>query len=334
MSAYLRGIQYCLPEQVRRNEDLAAVHRTWDPAKFYEKTGIRSRRIASVDQTAGDLGYRAAERLLDELSVDRDTIGALIFCTQSPDFFLPTTACLLQERLGLPTHCGAFDYNLGCSGFTYGLWLSRSLILSNAVSNVLLIVADTYSKYCDPDDLTTAPIFGDAGAAALISAAPAGSIGTLGPTVVGTDGRGASNLIVRAGGARLPKSSARGDTYLYMNGPEVFSFTLSAVKVGIQQLLDRLEVGWDEVDLFLFHQANRFLLQRLQAVMKIPDEKLPIDVEDVGNTVSASIPLLIRRGMDRGLFRPGQRCVMAGFGVGYSWAMSAMTWGVAEGSLP
>ena len=327
MTAYLRGIHYCLPERVRTNVELAAAHPAWDPTKLYEKTGIRSRRIAAIDQTASDLGYIAAERLLEELSFDRGRIDALLFCTQSPDFFLPTTACLLHTRLGLPSHCGAFDYNLGCSGFTYGLWLSRSLILSNAVSNVLLIVADTYSKYCDPDDLATAPIFGDAGAAALISASADGSIGTLGPTVVGTDGRGSHNLIVRAGCARLPSSSARGDNHLYMNGPEIFSFTLSAVKAGIQQLLDRLDIGWDEVDVFLFHQANRFMLERLRTVMKIPEEKMPIDVEDVGNTVSASIPLLIRRGMDRGLFRPGQKCVLAGFGVGYSWAMSALTWG-------
>jgi len=327
MSVFLGGLQYYLPEQISTNEGWTTRHHDWDPARFYEKTGIRRRRIAAVDQTAGDLGYLAAERLLAELSFDRGTIDALLFCTQSPDFFLPATACLLQQRLGLPSTCGAFDYNLGCSGFTYGLWLSRALILSKAVNNVLLIVADTYSKYCDPDDLTTAPIFGDAGAAALISASPRGSLATLGPTVVGTDGRGADNLIVRAGCARLPRSQSSRDTHLYMNGPEIFSFTLSAVKSGIQQLLDRLEVGWDEVDLFLFHQANRFMLQRLRNVMKIPEEKMPIDVEDVGNTVSASIPLLIRRGMDRGLFRPGQRCVMAGFGVGYSWAMSALTWG-------
>ncbi len=329
MTAFLLGIECHLPEQIRTNEELAALHAGWDATKFYEKTGIRSRRIAAVDQTASDLGYLAAERLLRGTAIDRGTIDALLFCTQSPDFFLPTTACLLQERLGLPSTCGAFDYNLGCSGFTYGLWLARSLILSNTVRNVLLIVADTYSKYCDPDDLTTGPIFGDAGAAALISGSSSGSIATLGPTVVGTDGRGAGNLIVRAGCARLPATTSRADRHLYMNGPEVFSFTLSAVKAGIQQLLDGLGIGWNEVDVFLFHQANRFMLQRLRTVMKIPEGKMPIDMEDVGNTVSASIPLLIRRGMDRGLFRPGQRCVMAGFGVGYSWAMSALTWGEA-----
>jgi 3-oxoacyl-[acyl-carrier-protein] synthase-3 len=327
VSVYLRGIQYCLPERAHTNEEFATAHPKWNPAKFYEQTGIRSRRIAAVDQTAGDLGYLAAERLLEELSVERDTIGALLFCTTSPDFLVPPTACLLQQRLRLPLQCGAFDYNLGCSGFTYGLWLARSLILSKAVDNVLLIVADTISKRCDPDDLATAPIFGDAGAAALISASPTGSIATVGPTVVGSDGRGADKLIVRAGGARLPKSSVRRDNHLYMNGPEIFSFTLSTVKSGIQQLLDRLDLGWSEVDWFVFHQANGFLLQRLRTMMKIPEEKMPMDFADVGNTVGTSIPIVMRRAMDRGLFKPGQKCVLAGFGVGYSWAMSALTWG-------
>jgi 3-oxoacyl-[acyl-carrier-protein] synthase-3 len=199
------------------------------------------------------------------------------------------------------------------------------MIASGSCENVLLVVGDTYSRYCDPHDLATVTIFGDAGAAALIGASPENSLATVGPTVVGTDGRGGENLIVRGGGARSPG----GETRLQMNGPEIFSFTLSAVKAGIGQLLDVMQIGWDDVDLFLLHQANRFMLESLRKAMKIPAERLPIDLEETGNTVSASLPLLMRRAMDRKLFRDGQTCVLAGFGVGYSWAMTGLHWGRA-----
>jgi 3-oxoacyl-[acyl-carrier-protein] synthase III len=332
MNCHILGVQYHLPEGRRTNEDLVQANPGWDAEKIFQKTGIRARRVAAVAETAGDLGYLAARRLLDELDFDPARVDVLLFCTQSPDFALPATACLLQERLGLPNSCGAFDFNLGCSGFTYGLWLARSLITSGEAANVLLIVGDTYSKYCNVHDITTATIFGDGAAAALLAAAPEGAIATLGPTVVGTDGRGARNLIFRGGGCRRSQVAATDAEaeHLFMNGPEIFSFTLQAVEGGIRRLLTRINLNPDDVDLFLFHQANRFMLERLRARMRIPEEKLPIDLEEFGNTVSASIPVLIRRCLDRGILRPGQTCVLAGFGVGYSWAMSAVTWGVAE----
>jgi 3-oxoacyl-[acyl-carrier-protein] synthase III len=341
MNCHLLGVQYHLPDGCRTNEDLVEANPGWDAEKIFQKTGIRARRVAAVAETAGDLGYVAARRLLDELTFDPARIEVLLFCTQSPDFALPATACVLQERLGLPDSCGAFDYNLGCSGFTYGLWLARSLIRSGEAANVLLIVGDTYSKFCNLHDITTATIFGDGAAAALLAASPDGAIATLGPTIVGTDGRGARNLIFRGGGCRLsdgpgargagePDGCDPGGEHLFMNGPEIFSFTLHAVQAGIQRLLDRINLSWDDVDLFLFHQANRFMLERLRAKMRIPEEKLPIDLEEIGNTVSASIPILIRRCLDRGTLRPGQTCVLAGFGVGYSWAMSAVRWGRPE----
>ncbi len=324
MTPYLAGVRYYLPETIRSNEDLAAINPGWDAEKIYRKTGIRRRPIAGEGQTASDLGYEAASRLIEELAVDRARIDALLFCTQSPDYHLPTTACLLQDRLGLPTSCGALDFNLGCSGFTYGLWIARSLIQAGSAQTVLLVTADTYSKYCDVHDLATATIFGDAGAAALISSSPGERFAAVGQTVVGTDGRGAGNLIVRAGGAR-----AGGVSPLFMNGAEIFSFTLGAVPSGVQRLLDRLSLGWDQIDVFLMHQANRFILESLRDTMRIPPEKLPIDLEDCGNTVSASIPILMRRCQERGLFKAGQRCVLVGFGVGYSWAMTELN--IVEG---
>ena len=338
MSAYLRAIRYWLPQQCRTNEDLVRLNPTWQADAIYAKTGIRSRPIAAEDETAADLGYQAAERLIEEVGVARERVDALLFCTQSPDYFLPTTACLLQTRLKLPDTCGAFDFNLGCSGFTYGLWVASALVNSGAAENVLLVVAETYSKYCDLHDLTTATIFGDGAAAALITANETDAAALLGPTLVGTDGRGAEQLIVRAGAARQraqqgtpsPESGAaaghRDGEYLTMNGPEIFTFTLARVQAAIQQLLDRTGLGWNDVDWFLFHQANRFMLDQLRKKMGIPAEKAPIDMETLGNTVSATIPILIARCQERGLLRAGQDCVLAGFGVGDSWAMSHIRW--------
>jgi len=327
LGVYLRALACHLPSGEVGNDALVALNPGWDAQGILNKTGIRSRRIAAPGETASDLAFTAADRLLRETPVDRGSIDALLFCTQSPDFYLPTSACLLQERLGLSQNCGALDFNLGCSGFTYGLWLAHGMIASGSCANVLLVLGDTYSKYCDPHDLPTVSIFGDAGAAVLISSSPEHSLARLGPTIVGTDGRGAENLIVRGGGARAP----HGEMRLQMNGPEIFSFTLSAVKAGIGRLLGVMQIDWNEVDLFLLHQANRFMLENLRKSMKIPADRMPIDLEDTGNTVSASLPVLMRRAMDRNLLRDGQTCVLAGFGVGYSWAMTGLYWG-REGS--
>jgi 3-oxoacyl-[acyl-carrier-protein] synthase-3 len=312
--AYLRDLEVSLPDTIRSNEDLVRVNPTWDAGKIYAKTGIRARRVAGPEETAADLGCRAAERLLARLEVDRSQVDALLFCTESPDYPLPPTACTLQTRLGLSVDCAALDYNLGCSGFTYGLWLAKALVESKSARNVLLIAADTYSKYCDPHDLATAAIFGDGGAAALIDADADRALARIGTTVLGTDGRGAEHLIVRAG------------QHLAMNGPAVYAFTLSVVQASIQKLLDQVGLHWEEIDLFLLHQANRYMLDQLRINMRVPAEKVPIDMEDVGNTVSASIPLLVRRCMDRGILKAGARCVLAGFGVGYSWATTFVQW--------
>lgn len=329
MNAYLRGIQYHLPEGVRTNDDLAEVNPTWDAEKIFAKTGIRSRHIAAPGETAADLACIAAEKLIDECALRRDAIDVLLLCTQSPDHLLPTTACLLQERLQLPTTCAAMDYNLGCSGFTYGLWLARALIRSGSARHILLLAADTYSRYCDVHDLTTATIFGDGAAAALITASPENAVATIGETLTGTDGRGKESLIVRSGCARQPESENDRDRHLYMDGPEVFAFTITTVHQAVRRLLDQLGMKPDQIDWYLFHQANVFMLKKLGQAMRIDLEKMPIDMEDLGNTVSATVPILIRRQMDRGAFAPGQHCLLAGFGVGYSWAMTHLRWGIA-----
>lgn len=329
---FLNAISHHLPSTILTNEELTSIHADWSPEKVYRKTGIRERRIAAEGETAADLGYQAAEKLLERSGTDRDSIDALIFGSQAPDYFLPPSACILQHSLGLRTTCAAFDVTLGCSGFTYGLWLATSLVKSGSAKKVLLISADTYARYCDRNDLTTATLFGDGAGAALISSSPEGALAEIGPTIVGTDGSGAEHLIVRGGAGRYwsearHESNVSGRPWLYMNGPEVFSFSIQSVKPGIQELLDRIGMGWDEIDWFLMHQANRYMLEQLRNKLDVPAGKMPIDVEFTGNTANASIPILISRGIEAGWLGKGpSHCVLAGFGVGFSWAMTYMKW--------
>lgn len=333
-NAYLLDLAIHLPDGERTNEDLCRINPDWEPEKIFAKTGIRRRRVVQPGETASDLGLKAAETLLTKSGFDRSQIDAILFCTQSPDYYLPTTACLLQNQLGLPTNCAALDYNLGCSGFTYGLWLARSLVLSGSANNVLLITADTYSRYCDPRDLTTVTIFGDAGAAALIcnDSQADQSLAKIGVSIVGADGRGGPNLIVKHGCGRSPAVGPEArqpepiDARLFMNGPEIFSFTLSSVRAGVTQLLEKVQWSLDDVDWFILHQANRFMLEKLRDHMKLPKDKTPIDLENTGNTVSASIPVLMSKLIDQNRFQAGQKLALAGFGVGYSWAMTSLIW--------
>jgi len=325
MNCHLAEIAHYLPERVVTNADLAVQNPGWDADKIFKKTGIRQRHVVSEGETAADLGVRAAERLFDQSGFDRHSIDTLIVGTQSPNYFLPGDSALIQERLGLPTTCAAFDVTLGCSGYTYGLWLARALITSGSSRNVLLVSADTYSCYCDPHDMTTVTLFGDAAGATLLTGDPQGARAEIGPTILGTDGRGACNLIVRDGASRwLSRTDA--PPRLYMNGPEIVSFTLNSVKAGIDRLLEATGLAWDQVDLFLMHQANRFLLENLRLKMGVDPERLAIDVEQTGNTVNASIPLLISRLIERGQLSGPKTSVLAGFGVGYSWAMSLVKW--------
>ena len=322
-----------LPEAVVTNEALSAIFTEWTPEAIYQKTGIRQRHVAALDECASDLAVKAAERLLADK--DRTAIDFLLFCTQTPDFLLPTTACLLQQRLGLPHRCGAFDFNLGCSGYIYGLALGKSLIESGLAQNILLLNADTYTRVLHPDDRSTRPIFGDAGAATLLSRA---SKHRLHSFVFGTDGSGAEQLIIRAGGLRnrnaeaAASGQASGDAAaarancLFMNGPEIFNFTLRAVPKLIEDILASASLKEEEIDLFVFHQANAYMLEHLRRKLKIPKERFELCLEDCGNTVSVTIPLALERAIGAGRIKGGMKILLAGFGVGLSWAGCILEW--------
>jgi 3-oxoacyl-[acyl-carrier-protein] synthase-3 len=305
--------------------------------EIYQKTGIRARHLAAPDETASDLVCKAAQRLFERNAVQPSQIDFVLFCTQSPDHFVPTTACSIQNRLGIRTSAGAIDINQACSGYVYGLSIAKCLIESGTCKNVLLLTGETYSKYINPRDRLNRPLFGDGGAATLISERGS-SPGYIGEFVFGTDGRGARNLMVPAGGARTPASPSIFDQHLeqdgcvraphqlFMDGNAVFAFALNAVPKSIQALLAKTGLTLGDIDFFILHQASRFMLEHLRKKLGLAPEKAPLFMEEVGNTVSATIPILLRAHAEQGRFQPGAKMVLIGFGAGYSWALGLIEW--------
>ncbi len=337
MQAFIRAIEYHLPETVLATAELAAQFPEWSVEKIDRKTGIAERHIAAPDECASDLAFAAARKLFAS-GFDPSEIDALLLCTQSPDYFLPTTACLLQHRLGLPTRAFAMDFNQGCSGFVYGLGLAKGLIETGQAKRVLLLTAETYSKYIHPLDKSVRTIFGDAAAATLIEGRESGAEALIGPFVWGTDGSGANHLMVPAGGARCPRSSetaaeiqddsgnCRSRNNLFMDGAAVFEFTLRAVPEAFHQLLDRAGKTVDDIDLFVFHQANKYMLDTLRIALDLPKEKFYIAMRHCGNTVSSTIPIALSHALAEGRLEPGKTVMLAGFGVGLSWGSALIRW--------
>jgi 3-oxoacyl-[acyl-carrier-protein] synthase-3 len=315
LRAAIGPIAVYLPGGQLTNDDLAREFCEWDAEKIFRKTGIVTRRIASREECASDLGVAAAQRLFENGEIGRSDIDFLLFCTQSPDYFLPATACSMQSRLGLSTSCGALDFNQGCSGFVYGLSLAKGLIESGNASTVLLVTAETYSKFLSSGDRGTRTLFGD-GAAATIVRAVKGDEEPIGPFVFGTDGRGAGHLMVRDGGMRYPGKPGT----LSMDGPEIFNFTIRAVPGAVRSLLEKAGLSITEVDYFVFHQANRFMLEHLRDKLSINSERFCINLESYGNTVSSTIPMALDLSIQSKHVGPGSRVMLVGFGVGLSWA--------------
>ncbi|HND50752.1 MAG TPA: ketoacyl-ACP synthase III [Pirellulaceae bacterium] len=312
-----------LPERVETNEELKAQYPGWDMDLIYEKTGIGARHLAAPDECASDLGVAAARKLFLANQIDPQSIDFILFCTQTPDYPLPTTACLIQERLGLRNSVGALDFNLGCSGFVYGLSLADGLIRTGAVKRVLLITAETYSKYIHSTDRSLRTIFGDGAAATLVDAAPEP---TLEGFQFGTDGRGADTLLVTKGGARQsdqaikPRHRQRWASDLYMDGPSLINFTVGAVPQLVEDILKSAGRSRDDIAYFVLHQATLKMLSQLRERLGIPENQMPVVLEHVGNTVSSTIPIVIDQMRRDGRSRVEQRNMLIGFGVGWSWA--------------
>ncbi|MCA9204977.1 MAG: ketoacyl-ACP synthase III [Planctomycetales bacterium] len=321
--ASIGPISVVFPPRRETNQDLQREFPNWDLRLIEDKTGIAQRFIAAPEQTAADLAVEAGRKLLDDYSIDAASIDFLLFCTQTPDYPLPTTACLMQQRLGMRTSVGALDFNLGCSGFVYGLALADGMIRTGAARRVLLVTAETYSKYIDAEDRSLRTIFGDGAAATLIEA---GDEPTLSGFQFGTDGSGADTLLVNSGGARpatcahQPRHRQRWKSALYMDGPSLMSFTVAAIPVLVGQVLEAAACTERDVDLYLFHQATLKMLEQLRVRMDIAPERMPVRMENCGNTVSATIPILIQSLRREGELKPGMKNMLVGFGVGWSWA--------------
>lgn len=279
MGSKLVKIASYLPEYRLNNKELAEKFKRWEPDKIEAKLGIRERHISAPGETASDLAFNAATRVLE--GYDREKIDMLVFCTQSPDYFLPATSCVLQDRLALKRNVAAFDFNQGCSGYIYGLAIAKSFINTGIANSVLLLVGETYSKHIHQKDLANKTIFGDGAAATIIEKSHKEGILEF---VLGTDGTGKDNLIVRNGCFRSKynenaeeKISDSGDVYtsnnLYMNGPEIFTFTIEAVPMAVESCLEKNNTSLEEIDFVIFHQANSYMIDYLRKKLKIPKEK-------------------------------------------------------------
>lgn len=323
MKAYIKDIAYYLPAQVLTNEQIAAEFPEWSAEKVANKVGITERHIAAPDETATDMAYRAAERLFAQ-GVDRASIDFVLLCTQSGDYFLPSSACILQDRLGLSKNCGALDFNLGCSGYEYGLAIAKGLIVAGISKKILLLTSETYTKYLHPQDKGNRTIFGDGASATLVSTEGFAEIGEM---VLGTDGSGAENLIVRSLGARHKEQLhdlrineeeglVSGD-HLYMHGGNVFNFTADVVPPMVEELLQKSGLAQDEIDLWVFHQANKYMINYLRKLLDIDKERFYIFMEHVGNTVSSTIPIALVEARKEDKLHGN--VLLAGFGVGLSW---------------
>lgn len=326
MKAYIKALAYNLPEKILDNEQIAAEFPEWTVEKIEKKIGIKERHITVEGETASDLAIGAAEKLFTANNIDRAEIDYLIFVTQSPDYHLPTTACLIQTRLGLSKSITAIDVNLGCSGFVTGLSLAKAVVVSGQAKNVLLLTAETYSKYMHARDKSNRTIFGDGSAATLVST---GGMAEIGEFVIGTDGTGAENLIVKSGGARNPKplndlvfdeyGNPRSSDNLYMDGPAILNYSLESIPTLFNDVLEKNGLTKDDIDLHVYHQANNFLANLERRKLKIDKEKYYCNIEHVGNTVSSTIPIGLCLALEDGSLKPGMKVLSVAQGLGYTW---------------
>jgi len=335
-SVFIHSIGIHLPEETCSNQELIQDYGEWTTNKIVSKTGIQCRKVCREGELVSDLAVNAANALFENNPAARDEIDFLILCTESPDYLLPPTSCIVHARLGLSKNCAAFDYNLGCSGYIYGLALAKSLVHSGLSHKTLLIMADTYTKHINAKDKSTRTIFGDGAAASLICRGPGESF--IGEFSLGTDGSGAFELCIPAGGMKNPRTQAtavemqdkygniRSQNNLYMNGPALYKFTDQLVPELVNQVMIKNDFNFDNIDLFIFHQANAYLLEKLRSKINIPKDKYYVNLLNIGNTVSASIPIAMSLAENEGKLTKGMHVCLIGFGVGFSWGGTIIKW--------
>jgi 3-oxoacyl-[acyl-carrier-protein] synthase-3 len=327
----IKHIAWHVPQREVTNDDLLKDFPNLKIKELTRLTGVEKRHIAAADETSADLAVKAAEKLFDENAIDKSQIDFIIFCTSGGDYITPASACVIQDRLGLPQHCGAFDFNQGCTGYLYGMALADSLIKAGNAGNVLLLTGETIHRVIHPKDPNTLALFGDGASATLLEKSDENHIGRF---FFGTDGSRYDQIIVRHGRERYPLPESAEPDYtddfgnvknhakLYMNGGTVFNFTLEKAPLLFKQLLQHEHLTAADIDHFVFHQANRIVLETLGKKLHIPAEKIVIELTETGNTVSSSIPLSLKKAMDKGIIKKGETVMIAGFGVGLSWGGS------------
>lgn len=318
MGAIIRAVESYLPEAEFTNRDMSRLNPDWQVERITEKTGIQSRRYSGEDEFSTDLGIKAAEKLIAENNIDKNEIDFILFCTQTPKYIIPGCACLVHEALELEDHVGALDINQGCSGYVYCLMLAESLVSQKRARNVLVVTADTYTKLISKNDRRLLPLFGDGATATLISHHTGSS--AIHHFEYGTNGSGAEKLISQKSGMYGLTS---GDIYkpdLYMNGAAIFKFVLDTIPGLVKDLLKNSSLNLEDIDHFIFHQANVYMLEHLREKIGIPKERFIVDVEKIGNTVSSSIPIVLSNSLKSNRIKRGDKVVLVGFGVGLSWS--------------
>jgi 3-oxoacyl-[acyl-carrier-protein] synthase-3 len=329
MGAFIEYISYYLPEQNFSNEDYFEIF----PGSIVNKEnllklGIKNRHVVAENETASDLAIKSALKLFREHSVNRDEIDFVIFCAQEFDYYTPTTACIIHQKLELKNSCGAMDYNLGCSGFVYGLGIVKGLIETLGCKKVLLLTASTLTKTFHKQDKSSRFIFGDGAAATLISAHNFNKIGQF---IFGTDGSKADKIMIKDGGARNKISDSSFEDIIddygnitnkasfYMNGSSIFNFGLKTVPTLVEETLIKNNLLKQDIDLFVFHQANLFLIETIAKKLLISSEKIFNFMELTGNTVSSTIPIVLSEAFKLNKVKPGDKVLICGFGTGLSW---------------
>ena len=328
MNASIKAISYFLPQQVLTNTDLCVLFPELNEELVWKSSGIKYRHISADDEIGSDIAFHAAENFFSEHDVKKEDIDFLLFCTEGLDYKAPATSCILQHRLGFSKTCGTLDIPYGCTGFVYGLSVAKGLIESEQAKNVLLLTSDVPSKVIHPEDKELRIIFGDGGAATLISETSEND--KIGEFVFGTDGSGFDKLIVRCSGSREFMTKEWMEKYkdadfmkwgrMEMKSSEIFLFAMKVVPPMIRELLEKESLSIEDIDMFVFHQANVQMLDVIRKKMKIPSDKFIIDMENTGNTVSATIPIALKNAITKGLIKKGNKIMLCGFGIGLSWA--------------
>lgn len=320
----IAGISTTVPPTIAENADCAEQFGAVEVRKVMAMAGVRQRRVAAADVTSVDLCFEAAIALIDKLGWERDSITGLIFVTQSPDYFLPSSSCVLHQRLGLGSDCAAFDVGLGCSGYPYGMYLAATMLRAGGQQRILLLHGETPSKFIATEDHTTTLLFGDAGSATALESSAHAPESFF---ALHTDGTGAEQLIIRGGGFRDRTPTDPRHRHLEMDGAAIFNFTVKRVPALIEETLGFAGLAVRDIDSYVFHQSNRFIMLHIAKKCGLPEDRVPLILEHYGNSGGPSVPLTLTQSINQsratraahGKADLPLRVMMLGYGVGLSW---------------